>query len=308
MLIPDDEGVLHLAILTEISPPVTRDVAEDIQLNLYTNLDGGSTPYRLRVNDTDNLNRSGYNPEHPTKILIHGFGGNGQNGVIIHTKDAYLAKGNYNIIGVDWSVLSASPNYITAWQNSRPAGAHIAELIEFLVAEKRARLEDFHIIGHSLGGQVAGFVGSSTTTGKVGRITGLDSAYPMFGNAETDGRLDPDDAILVDTIHTCGGSLGFREPYGDVDFFPNGGTRPQPGCDDDDVTGSCAHGRSVDYYIYSITVKDAFPSVECLSLEEAESESCTGTANAFMGDAVRFDKHGIYYLNTTNVPARLQSS
>jgi hypothetical protein len=73
-------------------------------------------------------------------------------------------------------VLSASPNYITAWQNSRPAGAHIAELIEFLVAEKRARLEDFHIIGHSLGGQVAGFVGSSTTTGKVGRITGLYSS------------------------------------------------------------------------------------------------------------------------------------
>jgi len=36
MLIPDDEGVLHIAILTEISPPETRDVAEDVQLNLYT--------------------------------------------------------------------------------------------------------------------------------------------------------------------------------------------------------------------------------------------------------------------------------
>jgi hypothetical protein len=36
MLIPDDEGVLHMAILTEISPPVTRDVAEDVKLNLYT--------------------------------------------------------------------------------------------------------------------------------------------------------------------------------------------------------------------------------------------------------------------------------
>lgn len=65
----------------------------------------------------------------------------------------------------------------------------------------------------------------------------MDSAYPMFGNAEPDGRLDPGDATLVDTIHTCGGSLGFREPYGHVDFFPNGGTRPQPGCDEDDVTG-----------------------------------------------------------------------
>jgi pimeloyl-ACP methyl ester carboxylesterase len=70
-------------------------------------------------------------------------------------------------------VLSASPNYITAWQNSRPAGAHIAELIEFLVAETGAKTEDFHIIGHSLGGHVAGFAGNSTTTGKVGRITGL---------------------------------------------------------------------------------------------------------------------------------------
>jgi hypothetical protein len=36
MLIPDDDEVLHIAILTEISPPVTRDVEADVQLNLYT--------------------------------------------------------------------------------------------------------------------------------------------------------------------------------------------------------------------------------------------------------------------------------
>jgi len=36
MLIPDDEGVLHIAILNEISPPETKDVAADVQLNLYT--------------------------------------------------------------------------------------------------------------------------------------------------------------------------------------------------------------------------------------------------------------------------------
>ena len=36
MLIPDDKGVLHIAILTEIVPPVTRDVAADVKLNLYT--------------------------------------------------------------------------------------------------------------------------------------------------------------------------------------------------------------------------------------------------------------------------------
>jgi hypothetical protein len=69
-------------------------------------------------------------------------------------------------------VLADDP-YASAVANARPTGAHIAELIEFLVAQTGARLEDFHVIGGSLGAQVAGFTGNSTTTGKVGRITGL---------------------------------------------------------------------------------------------------------------------------------------
>jgi surfactin synthase thioesterase subunit len=69
-------------------------------------------------------------------------------------------------------VLAGNP-YATAVQNTRLVGAHIAELIEFLVAQTGVKLEDFHVIGHSLGGQVAGFTGQSITTGKVARITGL---------------------------------------------------------------------------------------------------------------------------------------
>jgi pimeloyl-ACP methyl ester carboxylesterase len=74
---------------------------------------------------------------------------------------------------VDWGVLAANP-YASAVANARPTGDHIAELIDFLVAQTGAKLEDFHIIGGSLGAQVAGFAGNSTTTGKVGRITGLN--------------------------------------------------------------------------------------------------------------------------------------
>ena len=36
MLIPDDKRVLHTTILSKISPPVTRNVAADVKLNLYT--------------------------------------------------------------------------------------------------------------------------------------------------------------------------------------------------------------------------------------------------------------------------------
>jgi surfactin synthase thioesterase subunit len=70
-------------------------------------------------------------------------------------------------------VLATVPNYNASAQNTRVVGAHVAELIDFLVAQTGAKLEDFHIIGHSLGGHVAGFAGKSTTTGKVARITGL---------------------------------------------------------------------------------------------------------------------------------------
>ena len=55
------------------------------------------------------------------------------------------------------------------------------------------------------------------------------------------------------------------------------------------ISGSCAHGRCIDYFVYLIRVKDAFPSVECLSLEEAFSRVCTGNATAFMGDDIRFE-------------------
>jgi hypothetical protein len=36
MLIPDDKGELHIAILTEISPPAPVNVANDVRLNLFT--------------------------------------------------------------------------------------------------------------------------------------------------------------------------------------------------------------------------------------------------------------------------------
>jgi len=55
------------------------------------------------------------------------------------------------------------------------------------------------------------------------------------------------------------------------------------------ISGSCAHGRSVDFFVYSIGQKDAFPSVECLNLDQAVSGACTGTATAFMGDDTRFE-------------------
>lgn len=93
-------------------------------------------------------------------------------------------------------------------------------------------LENFHLIGHSLGGQIAGFVGkrvTSETNLTIGKITALDPAGPLF----SDGfRLVATDAEIVEVIHTDGGSFGYYGESGTVDFYPNGGTPIQPGCPD----------------------------------------------------------------------------
>ena len=60
-------------------------------------------------------------------------------------------------------------------------------------------------------------------------LTGLDPAGLYFTTVGSDFRLDESDASYVDVIHTDAGVLGTNRRDGDVDFYPNGGSR-QPGC------------------------------------------------------------------------------
>jgi hypothetical protein len=82
-----------------------------------------------------------------------------------------------------------------------------------------------------LGAHVAGNTGEHLRSGRLGRVTGLDPALPGFHLLTNDkGRLDSTDALFVDIIHSCGGVLGFLQPLGHVDFYPNAGVAIQPGC------------------------------------------------------------------------------
>ena len=64
-----------------------------------------------------------------------------------------------------------------------------------------------------------------------GSFSGLDPAKPGFENvALEEGRLDLKDAYFVDVIHTSAGLFGYYSAIGHVDFYPNNGFSPQPGC------------------------------------------------------------------------------
>lgn len=86
-----------------------------------------------------------------------------------------LKKETMNVIVVDWGVGSSVLNlYDTAAGNTRLVGLQVADLIDVLNQKFQVPLKKFHIIGHSLGAQVAGFAGEKLRkSGKaIARITG----------------------------------------------------------------------------------------------------------------------------------------
>lgn len=70
--------------------------------------------------------------------------------------------------------LEAGPWYLTAATNTRVVGQYTAMFIDYLVS-RGLRLDSLHLIGLSLGAQMAGVTGFNVRSGRVARITGIFS-------------------------------------------------------------------------------------------------------------------------------------
>ena len=121
------------------------------------------------------------------------------------------------------------PCYFQSVANLKVVSNCSAQLIDYLVTKLKFPLEQFHVVGFSLGAHVAGMISLYLNSGKLKRITGLDPAKPLFITASKSNRLDADDAEFVDVLHTNIIDRGLFQPVGHVDFYANGGIY-QPGC------------------------------------------------------------------------------
>lgn len=61
-----------------------------------------------------------------------------------------------NLIAVNWEEASKTVNYIAARNRVGPIGIQVASLIDFMVTNKLANLDDISLIGFSLGAHIAG--------------------------------------------------------------------------------------------------------------------------------------------------------
>ena len=103
-----------------------------------------------------------------------------------------MTVGDHNVFSINWGDLE-DLNYLKAAARTQPVGKHSALLVLLLTFEAGARMEEIHLVGHSLGAHVVGFLGKEVQVlglGKVARVTGLDPAKPFFEAATEKGRID----------------------------------------------------------------------------------------------------------------------
>lgn len=110
--------------------------------------------------------------------------------------------------------------------NIRHVGKCVGQLIDRIL---ETGTRNIHLIGFSLGAQLANFASIAVRPYTIKRITGLDPALPLFMGVPKDDKLDPSDAKFVDVYHTNSFVQGKVERCGHVDFYFNGGII-QPGC------------------------------------------------------------------------------
>ncbi|SPP80540.1 phospholipase A1 [Drosophila guanche] len=262
-----------------------RNMLNPVTFYLYTQSNRG---WAQEIKASSSVISSSYfNPNNPTRFTIHGWSSSADEFINYGVRDAWFTHGDMNMIAVDWG-RARSVDYASSVLAVPGVGEQVAKLINFMRDNHGLNLGNTMVIGHSLGAHVSGYAGKNVRNGQLHTIIGLDPALPLFSYDSPNKRLNSNDAWYVESIQTNGGQLGFLKPIGKGAFYPNGG-KSQPGCGLD-ITGSCAHSRSVIYYAEAVS-RDNFPTMRCGNYESAVSSSCGSsyssvrmgaTTNAYM--------------------------
>ncbi|XP_015435537.1 PREDICTED: lipase member H-B-like [Dufourea novaeangliae] len=203
-------------------------------------------------------------------------------------------------MSVDYGCVSLQP-YVTSVALSDDVGMLVAGCIKDMVTAGVDKSK-IHLMGLSLGAQICGKAGRLLDF-QLSWILGLDPAGPLFENDIT-GTLNATDAQQVSCIHTDAGFLGTKYPCGGVEFYPNGGTRSQPGCSLTEMIAyanpqiGCSHIRAEFLQTEAVGNQNGFLAVKCDSYDYFKVDACNRSDIIPMGERPPALASGKYYLQT----------
>ncbi|XP_037040913.1 phospholipase A1-like [Bradysia coprophila] len=271
-LVPDTDGNLHLVDIREMGDEVTPsfNAPTDIVFRLFTR-QNPTAAQTVPLNNNAVLNNSNYNPALQTRFHIHGWNGGGAaTGAAI--RNAWINAINCNVFTVDWGAGAQTPNYVLARNRVNAVGAVIASYIDWLNQARGQSFAAVSIAGHSLGAHCAGAAGKRTARGRVQSIVSLDPAGPLFTVGDSANRVHFTDAVHVENIVTDAGNLGFAQPVGHANFYPNWGVN-QPGC----AGSTCSHSRVNDFFQHSINMGNVFGATRCRDFADITNRNCVSS-------------------------------
>lgn len=97
---------------------------------------------------------------------------------------AYFYVGDYNVICVDWRQYSTDLSYAGAKLRAKHIAKDIACVLKKITYNMTVGVHDLHLIGHSMGAHITGFVGKILNDPRVPRITGKSTTIPGKGKAD----------------------------------------------------------------------------------------------------------------------------
>lgn len=117
----------------------------------------------------------------PTMMYSYGFTESYNSRSTQTVLEAYLDRGDHNIVVTDWQPYNSGNYLLEAIRNSYRVGEHYAIALHKLTLEEGLNIEGFHLVGHSLGGHLVGFIGRSLQNVSnneliITRVTSLDPA------------------------------------------------------------------------------------------------------------------------------------
>lgn len=261
-----------------------QDPKKVVKFFLYDDSNNRDGYREIRWDDGNSIRQIRMNGHRRVKMYIHGYRGNAFEKKPQLIKNVYLREfRNQPVILVDWGPMADesldSYDYVANYAVPKVA-THVRRFISNMRSNGViSSMDQLHLIGHSLGGQMCGLIGQQVRDNhggqKLGRISALDPAGPEYWDKEENRRIDAVDANFVDAIHTSA-SLGYYDRVAHADFFANPNRGNQPGECDEWPPNRCNHNKAVNFFAKSIYTRDMYG---CRQEGSGSDRQCTDDCN-----------------------------